>query len=1245
MSTRTTDRPRWTAVRWWWLAAIAALMAVAWAMTSTESAHAVPAGPGVGELEQPDGTIFKARQFGDEWYHGYETRSGHTILRRNGWWSFAAKRDDGTLRASHRRVGVDPPPARKHLRDVDRIAEADEVRTQLARLDRRNARQADGREVAATGSDPVLVILVQFQNQTNLGTTASQWATRYFGEGKSVVDYYERNSYNKFTFGAAFDSHGTANGVIGWLTLPMNHPDDSAFEQATIKAAIQAADPYIDYGIFDTNDDGVLSNTELHINVVMAGLEESLSGNNEPEHSIWANRWNLDYNFAPIVDGTRVGNSGFLTYGEKQRREYEDGTFHVHQATVGVVAHELAHDLGLPDLYDTDESSAGVGFWSVMSIGSWGFTPTDTDAYPGATPVMFDAWSRWTLGWVTPDQATGIRRTSLRAAATGTATNTVEQLGDNRGGPDWTSGSGSGRYYLVENRQQTSGSYDEALPGSGLLILEIDESVRTNTTNRLVRVAESDGSDLINWVNSGDEGDVWSGPGLTYYDDGPRTSVGDISTSSDTMFATFTRAPGLPPSNDAFGGAASLAGWAPATQKATTAFATEQTGESSQSGCSMKNTLWYRYTPPADGYLTVDLAGSDTKGVVSLWRGTSVDGLSPVACDDGTPATRAVVRDAAVVAGEAIYVQVGGLLAADGTQYWGEVDVAVRLRPKHDDQGSARVVPGRTYADAIYTGTATVARGESRITACPAIKNTVWYSYRPTRHSLLRVSTSGSDFDTIAALWVAPPVGAGALQPVTCDDDVSSTDRTSLMTDVPLLADRTYYLQVGGYAGGGALSVATSVRPANDDFAGARTLTGATGSDVSFTTNATKQTGEPLHAGLAQGAGRSVWWSWTAAHTGRVTFETEGSAGDTLLAAYTGTSVNGLTQVAANDDATATVRWSRVAFDAVAGQTYRIAIDNYGAGSGDVVLRYNERSDVVVRLGVKDIPATTQFAYELSAFQNGPGTSTPVVADVTIPATVRFGTLPSGCVAEVSGLVARCSLGVLAPGGSATVELPVDPRTEGPHAAAVLLISSDDDPLGNSETRAATPEFLCDNDFTSGDDVITGTTGNDILCGGGGNDKLTGGLGHDKLFGGAGTDTAAYRSSPAAMVIDLGVQDGVTAFARPANLALPGDGLDGAASIESVAGSAHADQITGDRRANVLDGLGGNDTVAGLAGDDSISGTAGDDTLYGGGGTDRLSGGSGADLIYGQGGTDTIDGGTDIDRCRNLDDILTSCER
>lgn len=129
-------------------------------------------------------------------------------------------------------------------------------------------------------------------------------------------------------------------------------------------------------------------------------------------------------------------------------------------------------------------------------------------------------------------------------------------------------------------------------------------------------------------------------------------------------------------------------------------------------------------------------------------------------------------------------------------------------------------------------------------------------------------------------------------------------------------------------------------RPANDAFAAAQALTGTAGNVSGTNVNATKESGEPNHSYSA--GGTSVWYRWTAPNSGQATVETCGSGFDTLLAAYTGTAVNALYPIAADDDGGGCGgNTSRISFTATGGTTYRIAVDGYNAASGTVTLAWN----------------------------------------------------------------------------------------------------------------------------------------------------------------------------------------------------------------------------------------------------------------------------------------------------------------
>jgi len=136
-------------------------------------------------------------------------------------------------------------------------------------------------------------------------------------------------------------------------------------------------------------------------------------------------------------------------------------------------------------------------------------------------------------------------------------------------------------------------------------------------------------------------------------------------------------------------------------------------------------------------------------------------------------------------------------------------------------------------------------------------------------------------------------------------------------------------------AGGGG---GTPSGPANNDFADRIALNSGSTSTTGTNVGADKEAGEPNHRSAG---GASVWWSWTATSSARVTITTFGSNYDTLLGVYTGNAVNALTTVRTNDDAGGTLQ-SRVRFFPTPGVTYHIAVDGYNGASGNISLNISQ---------------------------------------------------------------------------------------------------------------------------------------------------------------------------------------------------------------------------------------------------------------------------------------------------------------
>ncbi len=250
-----------------------------------------------------------------------------------------------------------------------------------------------------------------------------------------------------------------------------------------------------------------------------------------------------------------------------------------------------------------------------------------------------------------------------------------------------------------------------------------------------------------------------------------------------------------------------------------------------------------------------------------------------------------------------------------------------------------------------------------------------------------------------------------------------------------------------------ALSAAIG-SPSNDLFSSSLTMTGTSGSTPGRNLNASKETGEPSHAGNA--GGKSVWWHWTAPVDGVATVHTYGSSFDTLLGIYTGSSAAGLASVASNDDDGATGGTSSVSFVTTAGTTYRVAVDGKNGAYGQVALSWSlvEEADLSVFISGNPNPveAGSNLTYQVTVTNSGPSDASAVVFALEIPASSVLVTVPEGC--NISGNLLNCSLGTLASGVALAREIVIRPSITGDLSASVSVSSATTDPDSTNNSNA-----------------------------------------------------------------------------------------------------------------------------------------------------------------------------------------------
>ncbi len=254
------------------------------------------------------------------------------------------------------------------------------------------------------------------------------------------------------------------------------YPNNS---QRLVEDIIEIVDEDVDFSEYDNDGDGIVDALAF----VHAGPGAEEFGRNEVgAQYIWSHKWSI-WN-GEQYDGVEV----------------QDYNMNPQSGTIGVFCHEFGHSLGLPDLYDIDYSSVGVGEYALMGSGGWNARPGDP---PGTSPAHMIGWSKHELGWVE-------------------MINVEENMPDVEIAPIvnepiiyrlWTNGDDrSEQYFLIENRRQLG--FDAGLvrrqigndlpAPEGLLITHIDESRRGNRnednadeTHRLLDIEEAS----VVWLN------------------------------------------------------------------------------------------------------------------------------------------------------------------------------------------------------------------------------------------------------------------------------------------------------------------------------------------------------------------------------------------------------------------------------------------------------------------------------------------------------------------------------------------------------------------------------------------------------------------------------------------------------------------------------------------------------------------------------------------------------------------------
>lgn len=273
------------------------------------------------------------------------------------------------------------------------------------------------------------------------------------------------------------------------------------------------------------------------------------------------------------------------------------------------------------------------------------------------------------------------------------------------------------------------------------------------------------------------------------------------------------------PSNDNFANPVIVAPAAlPFSQTVDTATATTEVGEPVDAPvhCAVVGkTVWYRFTPTASGVYQARTTGSSFDTVLAVFTGSSVGSLNLRECSDDTSSTKQSRLQFSATAGTAYHIQLGGFDSLSGS-----ANLVVELfpaPPANNDLANAANAGALPYQDSRRTDAATRQPQEPSPTCTIGdfSDRSVWYSFTPPFTGPYRLTTAGSDFDTILAVYQGTTFGTMAQ--VACTDDVSFQDLTSALT-FTATSGVAYRIQVSGFEDeAGPLSLSVSAPDTDGD--------------------------------------------------------------------------------------------------------------------------------------------------------------------------------------------------------------------------------------------------------------------------------------------------------------------------------------------------------------------------------------------------------------------------------------------
>ncbi len=403
------------------------------------------------EATQPDGSRINIYASGDEFHNWLHDGDNYTIVRDDSGAYVYAMQERGSLVPSGLLVGRDSP----NMRSIEpglNLSEA-EIKDKYDRY--AQMRDYSNGRSPHVGQFNNVVIFIKFADSPDFSAPFGYYQQIFNAseEGaNSMKNYFQAASYGLLNVDSFYYPEPNGDLVLAYTDnqprsyfQPYSNSNPNGYsgdhertqrEQEMLVRAVNGVSSQIPTTlVIDGDNDGFVDNVCFIIQGQPDGWAELL----------WPHRWVL-YAASAYIHGKQVWDFNF-------QLETSLGS-----SGASVLAHEMFHSLGAPDLYRYyDNTIDPIGRWDLMAGNQ-------------NPPQHMSVWMKYRYGeWIDSVPTITESGTYTLHPVASSSTNNIYRISSWR----------TGEHYVLEYRKP-HGMYDGNLPGSGLLVYRLDSRENGN---------------------------------------------------------------------------------------------------------------------------------------------------------------------------------------------------------------------------------------------------------------------------------------------------------------------------------------------------------------------------------------------------------------------------------------------------------------------------------------------------------------------------------------------------------------------------------------------------------------------------------------------------------------------------------------------------------------------------------------------------------------------------------------------